>query len=100
MKNMMNVASCLILKTITIGGITIKSDAAKCYKGKLFVLTDDLTSSGAESLTAILKEQSNAVVIGQCTAGDCGSRGCNFKTSHGIVFITIEQPKLIRNIRV
>lgn len=92
MKNMMNVASCLILKTITIGGITIKSDTAKCYKGKLFVLTDDLTSSGAESLTAILKEQSNAVVIGQCTAGDCGSRGCNFKTSHGIEFKLATQP--------
>ena len=58
----------------------------------MFVLTDDLTSSGAESLTAILKEQSNAVVIGQCTAGDCGSRGCNFKTSHGIEFKLATQP--------
>lgn len=46
----------------------------------------------AESLTAILKEQSNAVVIGQCTAGDCGSRGCNFKTSHGIEFKLATQP--------
>lgn len=94
--NVMNIASYLISKSITIGNAIVKNDTAKCYKGKLFVLTDRMTSSGAESLVAILKEQPNVMVIGCCTAGDCGSTAFNFKTSHGIEFkLATESPFLL-----
>ena len=95
-ENVMDIAPYLISKSTIIGNTIVKSDTANCYKGQLFVLTDGLTSSGAETLVAILKEQSNAVIIGHCTAGDCGSRGYNFKTSHGIEFkLATQAPYLL-----
>lgn len=94
--NVVDIASYLISKPITIGNAIVKSDTAQCYKGKLLVLTDGLTSSGAESLVAILKEQPNVIVIGCCSAGDCGSRGYNFRTSHGIEFkLATQAPYLL-----
>lgn len=93
--NVMDIAPYLISKPITIGNAIVKSDTAKCYKGKLFVLTDGLTSSGAESLVAILKEQPNVIVIGHRTAGDCGSTAFNFKTSHGIEFKLATEPPFL-----
>lgn len=93
--NVMDIAPYLISKPITIGNAIVKSDMAQCYKGKLLVLTDGLTSSGAESLVAILKEQPNVIVIGHRTAGDCGSTAFNFKTSHGIEFKLATEPPFL-----
>ena len=91
-QNVIDIAPYLISRTTTIGNLTIESNSAKCYKGKLFVLIDNFTSSGAETLAAILKGQPNTLLIGHRTAGDCGSRGYNFKTSHGIEFKLATQP--------
>ena len=93
--NVMDITPYLISKPITIGNAIVKSDTAQCYKGKLLVLTDGLTSSGAESLVAILKEQPNVIVIGHRTAGDCGSTAFNFKTSHGIEFKLATEPPFL-----
>lgn len=93
--NVMDIAPYLISKPIAIGNAIVKSDMAQCYKGKLLVLTDGLTSSGAESLVAILKEQPNVIVIGHRTAGDCGSTAFNFKTSHGIEFKLATEPPFL-----
>ena len=83
---MLQIASRLITRPTVMGGQTIESDSSECYRGKLFVLVDEFTSSAGEALAALLKEEPEAVVIGRRTAGDCGSNGCNFKTSHGLEF--------------
>lgn len=82
----MNVASYLITHSVNMGDISVKSDTARCYKGKLFVLIDGYTSSGGEFLAAMLKGQPNVVLLGQRTGGDCGNLCYYFKTTHGIEF--------------
>lgn len=84
--NVFSIASYLISKSVTIDKITIEPDISRSYKGKLLVLTDEFTSSGAEKLTALLKVQPNVTVIGRRTGGDCGSMAFKFRTSHGIEF--------------
>lgn len=91
----LDIASYLVSEPVTMGDITIKPDTSRCYQGKLFVLTDGFTSSGAEILTAILKGQPNVTVIGRRTGGDCGSMAYNFKTSHGIEFKLATEPPFL-----
>lgn len=93
--NVLDIASYLVSEPVTMGDITIKPDTSRCYQGKLFVLTDGFTSSGAEILTAILKGQPNVTVIGRRTGGDCGSMAYNFKTSHGIEFKLATEPPFL-----
>ena len=95
-RNVLNIASYLVSEPVTMGDMTVKPDTSQCYKGKLFVLTDEFTSSGGEILTALLKGQPNVTVIGRRTGGDCGSMAFNFKTSHGIEFkLATEFPYLL-----
>ena len=95
-RNVLHIASYLVSEPVTIGDMAIEPDTSRCYRGKLFVLTDEFTSSGAEILTAILKGQPNVTVIGRRTGGDCGSMAFNFKTSHGIEFkLATEVPYLL-----
>lgn len=95
-RNVLNIASHFVSGPITMGNIAIKPDTSRCYRGKLLILTDEFTSSGAEILTAILKTQSNVTTIGRRTGGDCGSMAFNFKTSHGIEFkLATEVPYLL-----
>ena len=94
--NVLKIASYLIPQTTTVGKIVIESDTARCYRGKLFVLMNENTSSGAELLVALLKGKPGVVVVGRRSAGDCGSRGYNFRTSHGIEFkLATEAPYLL-----
>lgn len=95
-RNVLHIASYLVSEPVTMGDMTIEPNTSRCYRGKLFVLTDEFTSSGGEILTAILKGQSNVTVIGRRTGGDCGSMAFNFKTSHGIEFkLATENPYLL-----
>lgn len=92
----MDIARYLIVKTTTIGKVTVESDTEKSYKGKIYVLMNGMSSSGAELLVAMLKERPDVVVIGECSAGDCGSMSYNYRTSHGIDFkIATQAPFLL-----
>ena len=95
-RNVLHIASYLVSEPVTMGDMTIEPNASRCYRGKLFVLADEFTSSGAEILTALLKGQPNVTVIGRRTGGDCGSMAFNFRTSHGIEFkLATEVPYLL-----
>lgn len=66
------------------------------YHGDIYLLMDEVSSSGAEMLVGLLKGQSNVTVIGRHTNGDCGSAGYNFKTTHGVEFrVAAEAPFLL-----
>ena len=56
------------------------------YKGKLFLLTSNYTFSAAESFVIDLKENGNAILVGEVTAGDTGCRPENFVSKYGIWF--------------
>lgn len=90
-KYVTDIAKNLINNEKRVERMTIKSEASH-YKGKIYILMDELTSSGAELLVGILKGQSNVTVIGHRSGGDCDSNGYNFKTSHGIEFKLATQP--------
>lgn len=94
--NVMKIASWLIPNAVTMGKVTVESDTSKCFRGKVFVLIDESTASGGEMLAALLKTRPGTVVVGRQSAGDCGSWGYNFKTSHGIEFkLATEVPYLL-----
>lgn len=84
---MTEIASYLLQKNVTIGNLTIKGDRDKCYKGNIYVLVNTFTGSASEILLACLKKQSNVLVIGELTGGDCGFvKGLNFKSRYNIEF--------------
>ena len=88
------VAKKLIDKEKTIDNLTIVRDSLY-YKGKIYILMNEMSASAAEYLVAVLKGQHNVVVIGQRSGGDCGSSAYNFRTSHGIEFRLATQPAFL-----
>lgn len=93
--NVMNIAGMLTSKKIEMDGVSIKCNPSR-YKGKIYILMDELTSSGGEYLVAVLKGQPHVTVIGRISSGDCDSMGYNFRTSHGIEFkLATEPPYLL-----
>lgn len=78
--------------TASIARLSIKGDST-AYKGKIYILQNNNTSSAAEKLIALLKQRKQVISIGQQTNGDCGSTAYNYKTSHGIEFrLATEKP--------
>lgn len=94
-ENWVAVATCLIGRDVTLKNISIRCDSALHYTGKIFVMMNTFTASAAECLVACLKGQSNVTVIGQRSAGDCGSWAYNFRTSHGLEFKLGTQPPFL-----
>lgn len=78
--------------TASIARLSIKGDST-AYKGKIYILQNNNTSSAAEKLIALLKQRKQVISNGQQTNGDCGSTAYNYKTSHGIEFrLATEKP--------
>ncbi|MBE6309999.1 MAG: peptidase S41 [Bacteroidales bacterium] len=59
---------------------------SNAYKGKLFLLTSNLTFSAAESFTIDVKESGNAILVGEATAGDTGNAPDLFMSKCGLSF--------------
>lgn len=92
--NVIEIAKKLIDTEKKMGNQIIKSEPTH-YKGKIYILMNELSSSGAEYLIGLLKGQRNVTVIGQRSGGDCDSNGYNFKTSYGIEFKLATEPAFL-----
>lgn len=78
--------------TASISQMSITGDST-AYKGKIYILQNNITSSAAEKLIALLKQRKQVISIGQQTNGDCGSTAYKYQTSHGIEFrLATEKP--------
>lgn len=78
--------------TASIAQLSITGDST-AYKGKIYILQNNNTSSAAEKLIALLKQRKQVISIGQQTNGDCGSTAYKYQTSHGIEFrLATEKP--------
>ena len=91
-ENVNDIAACLVDRDVLLENIPVRCDSALRYTGKLFVLMNTFTASAAECLVACLKGQPNVTVIGQRSAGDCGSWAYNFRTRHGLEFKLATRP--------
>lgn len=94
-ENVNDIAACLVGRDVLLENIPIRCDSALCYTGKIFVLMNTFTASAAECLVACLKGQPNVTVIGQRSAGDCGSWAYNFRTRHGLEFKLATRPPFL-----
>ena len=91
-ENVNDIATSLVGHDVLLENIPVRCDSALRYTGKIFVLMNTFTASAAECLVACLKGQSNVTVIGQRSAGDCGSWAYNFRTRHGLEFKLATRP--------
>ena len=94
-ENVNAIAACLVDRDVRLEDIPIRCDSTLRYTGKIFVLMNTFTASAAECLVACLKGQSNVTVIGQRSAGDCGSWAYNFRTRHGLEFKLATRPPFL-----
>lgn len=66
----------------------------QAYQGELYVMINSGTCSAAEYLACILKESGSAILVGEETAGDFGTKVLTFCTEHGTYFrLGAELPK-------
>lgn len=73
------------------------------FNGQIYVLINGLTASAASNLASILKEKTNAIIVGQESGGSyksCNSGGTMLKLPNSKILIPIRSAKLVNNVPI